>query len=143
MTFQSVCLHMRILQNNTKKPGQHIMSRVYIFVFVCNNGLIHLCSCSPASQVVFAATSCPSQSSPPTAGCGLSSAAAATGWEKVSPPFMRVSAHSRPPSTPFRHVVQLTERMVSHTFSSKPASRGRIRSSWLLCRRCVRHFTLH
>lgn len=50
---------------------------------------LHLCP-----QVVSAATSCPSQSSPPTADCGSSSAAAVTGWEKVSPPFMRVSTHS-------------------------------------------------
>lgn len=43
------------------------------------------------TQVVFVAISCQSPSSPPTAGCGLSSAAAVTGWAKGSPQFMRVS----------------------------------------------------
>lgn len=50
----------------------------------------------PVAQVVSAATNFPSPSSPPTAGCGLSSAAAATGWEKVSLLFMRVSASPHP-----------------------------------------------
>lgn len=61
----------------------------------------------PVTQVVFAAISCPSQSSPPTAGCGSSFAAAATGWGKVSPPFTRVSAHSL-------CVAQLNELPASH-----------------------------
>lgn len=56
--------------------------------------LIYLHVSSPVTQVVFVVISCRSQSSPPTAGCGLSSAAAATGWEKGSLPFMRVSTHS-------------------------------------------------
>lgn len=53
-----------------------------------------VCVSSPVTQVVSAVISCLSQSSPPTAACGLSSAAAVTGWEKDSPPFMRVSTHS-------------------------------------------------
>lgn len=59
-----------------------------ILVYVC------VCVSSPVTQVVSVVISCPSQSSPPTADCGLSSAAAVTGWEKVSPLFMRVSTHS-------------------------------------------------
>lgn len=46
-----------------------------------------------SSQVVFVAISYLSQSSPQTADCGLSSAAAVTGWGKVSLQFMKVSPH--------------------------------------------------
>lgn len=51
---------------------------------------------SPVTQVVSVAISCPSRSSPLTAACGLSSAAAVTGWEKVSLLFMKVSTHFLP-----------------------------------------------
>lgn len=61
-----------------------------------------------SSQVVFVAISYLSQSSPQTAGCGLNSAAAVTGWEKASLLFMKVSAHSFHPP-PSQHVVQLTK----------------------------------
>lgn len=77
------------------------------------------------AQVVSAAISSPSQSSPLTAGCGLSSAAAATGWGKVSRPFTRVSHRSL---TSLHSVAQLTERMASHTSSNVPRSCSYIHS---------------
>lgn len=71
-----------------------------------------------SSQVVFVAISYLSQSSPQTAGCGLNSAAAVTGWEKASLQFMKVSAHSPPP--PFQHVVQLTKLSSSSDCGWRP-----------------------
>lgn len=53
--------------------------------------VLNLCPPLPLTQVVSVGISCPSPSSPQTVACGLSSAAAVIGWEKVSPPFMRVS----------------------------------------------------
>lgn len=61
------------------------------------------------TQVDSVATSCPSRSSPPTAGCGSSSAAAATGSGKASPPSTRVSNHYFPvPGCRMLHKVTAT-----------------------------------